>query len=102
MIFDEGCLATGAESTGRSFTILLVPSDGNPMEVSDIRRHGLSPREGVLRIDYLSHSGITEDVGAHYCDSERFLPALNAVNVACEARILAVPTARLSRKLTAA
>jgi len=72
------------------------------MEVSDIRRHGLSPREGVLRIDYLSHSGITEDVGAHYCDSERFLPALNAVNAACEARILAVPTARLSRKLTAA
>ena len=73
-------------------------SDG----ISDIRRHGLSPREGVLRIDYLSHSGITEDVGAHYCDSERFLPALNAVNVACQARILAVPTARLSRKLTVA
>jgi hypothetical protein len=102
VIFDEGCLATGAESTGRSFTILLVPSDGNPMEVSDIRRHGLSPREGVLRIDYLSHSGITEDVGTHCCDSGRFLLAPNAVNVEHQARILAVPTARLSRKPTAA
>ncbi len=87
------------EAPAGQFAILLAPPDGNPMDLSDIRCHGLASRIGVFRIDYQSHSGITRMSVPVAVATGEFAFTNRCERLMNGPHPRGVPTARLSRKI---